>query len=136
MTINYEFIVAFLTALAALGGLSIFAIKQYKENKSLFKNSILREEKVTQALAELPSISNILNDLSQKHNNLQKRVIIVETKTDTILEHLLEGLPKEEIAISILEKLKRPNNGEILTDKELLTEITVLANRLLSKSDK
>ena len=133
---TWELIGAFITVLSALGGLSIFALKQYRENKRLFKNSVLREEKVTQALTELPSLSNILNNLSQKHNNLQKRVTIVETKTDTILEHLLEGLPKEEIAISILEKLKRPNNGEILTDKELLTEITVLANRLLSKSDK
>ena len=133
---TWELIGAFITVLSALGGLSIFALKQYRENKRLFKNSVLREEKVTQALAELPSLSNILNNLSQKHNNLQKRVTIVETKTDTILEHLLEGLPKEEIAINILEKLKRPNNGEILTDKELLTEITVLANRLLSKSDK
>jgi len=133
---TWELVTVIITILTALGGLSIFAFKQYRENKRLFKDSVLREEKVTQALVELPSLTTVLNSLTQKHNNLQKRVGVVEIKTDVILEHLLEELPKEEIAINILEKLKKSNNGTILTDKELLTEITVLANRLLTKSDK
>lgn len=121
------------TYLIGVSGVIIFSIKQFKENKSLFRESVLREEKVTASLDYLPKLASTLESINTRCDNLQKRVFINETKTQAILEHLLEGIPKEDIAMRILEKLKDPNHTNVLSDREMVSEIAALANRLLNK---
>lgn len=129
--LEFRLIPAIPTMVFILGALAALA-KFAKSLRNQIKDGIMREEKITSALEELPLIRSDLKNISTNIEKLEKRIYIVEIKNGAILDHILGGLSKEEIAKSILEAMKY-NNPKYKRTDNLSKKLLNWANSVVIK---